>query len=86
MADDSWVDTEVAAAGPCPSCCARAAVPIVYGMPDSSYDRLQDRVEFAGCLVPEEPERFRRGRCGARWGRYERAPEELGSPFDGLLE
>ena len=56
-------------AGPCPACGADAALPIVYGLPDpDAYDRLADRVLFAGCCMPQDAPRFTCSRCSTTWG------------------
>ncbi len=69
VGDDSWIDAEREAAGACPVCASRDVLPIVYGHPmPGEYKRLADRVDFAGCVVPPDPPRFRCGRCGATWG------------------
>lgn len=86
----AWVEDERRAAGPCPSCSAAAAVPVVYGYPDPvSCAELQDVVQFAGCCVPPEPVRWTCGSCGHGWGRAVFATgEPLEDPFadlDGTL-
>lgn len=66
--DDSWVERERQAAGPCPWCGAQQVQPIVYGFPDpAAFGRLQGQVRFAGCTVPEVPMRFRCAACGTEW-------------------
>ncbi len=86
MSTPDWVTDEQRAAGPCPSCGAAAAMPVLYGYPDAgTYYRLEGVVEFAGCLVPPDPARWRCGRCGASWGRavgFDDGPAE--STFAGL--
>lgn len=78
----SWLDDERQAAGACPACGAPEAMPIVYGMPmREDYERLGDRVIFAGCCVPAEPARFRCTVCGTQWGAWP-AEEPAGSAFD----
>ena len=70
MADDGWVEDVRREAGQCPSCEARDARPVFYGMPTpGDVEALGDRVVFVGCLVPEVLHRYACGRCGTWWGR-----------------
>lgn len=84
--DDSWVDEARLDAGPCPSCGAAAALPIVYGMPAYDfYERLQGKVVFAGCCTSDSDPLYRCAACSATWGRRTYADiEPVGSPFDEL--
>lgn len=69
MDDEQWLVHERREAGPCPSCGADAARPIVYGMPlDDTFERLAGRVVFAGCCLPEVMDRFQCVACQHRWG------------------
>jgi hypothetical protein len=60
-------------AGPCPSCGARLARPIAWGLPDfSDLERWGDDVVFGGCCLPSGPlPEFSCGACGAEWGGHE---------------
>ena len=68
MRDEEAYDVR-ALAGPCPACRSDTARPVSYGMPDpEAFERLSDRVVFAGCLVPEVAHPYACAVCGARWG------------------
>lgn len=77
-----------AAAGPCPSCGAVAARPIVYGMPSArDYERLEGQVVFAGCSVPSPAPAFSCGSCAFEWGSVRSgAPERSRDVFAELDE
>jgi hypothetical protein len=66
-----------AAAGPCPSCGARLARPIVWGLPDfTDVERWGDSVAFGGCCIPSfPPPEFSCAACGAEWSQQESAPQ-----------
>ena len=77
--DQAWLAAERQEAGPCPGCGVHDPRPIVYGMPDFAfYDRLQGRVAFYGCCLPEVLHRWTCGSCGHEWGER----RMLGEPED----
>lgn len=78
-AAEEWLVEERELAGGCPSCGAAEARPIVYGMPDLTfYERVDGRVAFYGCCLPEVLHRWRCGGCGHEWGER----QAVGEPED----
>jgi hypothetical protein len=73
--DETWLEDVRREAGRCPRCRAVAARPILYGMPSGSdYHRLQGRVAFAGCCLPEVLHLYSCGECDHEWGERRQEP------------
>jgi hypothetical protein len=59
------------AAPPCPACHSRSVARIVYGLPSKSAMRAKERGEIVlgGCVVGDDPPRWRCLACGHDFGR-----------------